>query len=180
MTGKSLDSTLGDTPGLILETRSGITLQLRPVTPDDGEVLTGLFKRVSPEDLRFRFFSGTVSEQQIASMLEVDHRHSEHVLAYDTANGELAASLMVLADDHMETAEVAIAVAQEYTDKGAGWALLRHAADLARERGIKKLRSIEDRANHKALEVEQALGFFARDFDGDPSLVIVEADLTLD
>lgn len=179
MTSHSLDTTLSEAAGVTLATRDGLVLRLRPVSTADTGAVAALFARLSPVDLRFRFLSGQshVSDDQLAMMIAVDHRHSEHLLAFEGGSGELVASLMLVADEHMETAEVAIAVAPEFKGRGIGWTLLKHAAELARERGVRRLRSIESRANHQAIEVERALGFHAGDYDGDSTLVLVEAEL---
>lgn len=179
MTTNPLDATLSEAGGLTLTTRGGLTLKLRPVTPDDAPALAALFEGLTAEDMRFRFLSGRehLSPDQLAAMTGVDHRHSEHLLAFDTATSRLVASLLIVADAHMETAEVAIAIAADFKGRGIGWTLLRHAAELARERGIRRLRSIESRANHQAIEVERALGFRTCDYDGDATLVLVEAEL---
>jgi GNAT superfamily N-acetyltransferase len=178
MSTTSLDQTLRE-PGTYLITRSGTALRVRPVCLHDGPLLAEFFSRLTPEDLRFRFLDTrkVPRSTDIAAMLEVDHRRSEHLLAFDTCTGGLVATLMLVADPAMDTAEVAIAVASEWKGKGIGWALLRHASDLAFLRGIRTLRCIESRSNHDALEVEHALGFRARDVDGDSGLVLVEAQL---
>lgn len=179
MTSHSLDSTLSEAAGVTLTTRGGLVLKLRPVSAADAGIVAALFARLSPTDLRFRFLSGQsrVSDDQLAMMIAVDHRHSEHLLAFDDPGGELVASLMLVADEHMENAEVAIAVAPDFKGRGIGWTLLKHAAELARERGVRRLRSIESRANHQAIEVERDLGFHASDYEGDATLVLVEAEL---
>lgn len=179
MTSRSLDTTLSEAAGVTLATRSGLVLELRPVSTADAGIVAALFARLSPEDLRFRFLSGRshISDDQLAMMIAVDHRHSEHLLAFDRGSGELVASLMLVADEHMETAEVAVAVAPDFKSCGIGWTLLKHAAELARERGVQRLRSLESRANHQAIEVERALGFRASDCDGDATLVLIEAEL---
>lgn len=179
MSSSSLDPTLADQSGNVLSTRSGTSLRLRPATIEDGALLAGLFAGLSPESLRFRFLDAhrQLTPGDIAAMISVDHRHAEHVLAFDELTGQLVGSLMLVADERMETAEVAIVVAEDARGRGIGWALLKHAADLARERGVRRLRSIENSANHDALEVEHALGFSARVWEDEPGLVIVEADL---
>jgi GNAT superfamily N-acetyltransferase len=179
MSSTSLDRTLAQEAGPYLITRGNAQLRLRPVRTDDGPLLAEFFSRLSPEDLRFRFldFRREPSAAEIAAMLEVDHRRGEHVLAFDTASGDLIATLMLIADDLMETADVTISVAADWKDRGIGWTLLRHASDLAYLRGIKKLRSMESRANHDALEVERSLGFRTCPVEGDPSLVVLEAEL---
>jgi len=179
MSPTSLDRTLAYGPGDYLITRGCAQLRLRPATPDDGPLLAAFFSRLSAEDLRFRFLDSRKqpSAEEIVAILEVDHRHSEHILAFDTATGEVIATLLLLADSGMESAEVTVSVAADWKGRGIGWTLLRHASDLAQSRGVKKLRSVESRANHDALEVERALGFHAQPVEGDPSLVQVEMDL---
>src|SRR3546814_17197136 len=65
-------------------TRSGLSLSLRPVTRDDGPLLRDFFDKVTPEDLRFRFLTAMlrVSDDQIASMIAVDHKQTEDFLAF--------------------------------------------------------------------------------------------------
>jgi acetyltransferase len=179
MSPTSLDCTLACGPGDYLITRGRAQLRLRSATREDGPLLARFFSRLSPEDLRFRFLDSRKqpSAEEIVTMLEIDHRRGEHILAFDTSTGELIATLLLVADSGMESAEVTISVAADWKGQGIGWSLLRYASDLAHSRGIKKLRSVESRANHDALEVERALGFHAKPVEGDPGLVMVEADL---
>jgi acetyltransferase len=143
-------------------------------------MLAQFFARLTPEDLRFRFFDSrkAASGHEIAAMLDVDHRRSEHLLAFDARTGEVVASLMLVADPSMDSAEVAIAVASAWKHRGVGWSLLRHASDLAFARGIRTLRCIESRANHDAVEVERTLGFRARALEDEPGLILLEAQLS--
>lgn len=179
MISTTLDRVIGEPTGTYLATRSGTCLRVRPVKPTDAPMVAQFISRLSPEDLRFRFLDTRKLPQpdEIVAMLEVDHRRSEHLLAFDTHTGELIASLMLIADPAMRTCEIAIAVRGDWKDHGIGWALLRHARELASSRGIRTLQSIESRANHDALEVERAQGFHVRDLPGDPGLVMVEAQL---
>jgi GNAT superfamily N-acetyltransferase len=179
MTSTQLDSSIGEPCGTYVLTRSGTTLRVRPVTMHDGSMLAEFFARLSPEDLRFRFLDThkMPSGEDIAALLEVDHRRSEHLLAFDTRTGELIASLLLACDPVMDVAEAAIAVASDRKRHGIGWALLQHASQIALAHGVRKLRCVESRDHHEAIEVEQALGFRARGVEGEPTLVLVEAEL---
>lgn len=179
MTSRSLDTTLSEAGSVTFTTLGGLVLKLRPVVLDDVQAIAAFFNDLAPEDMRFRFLSAqkSVSAHQLAAMVSVDHRQREHLLAFDTASARLVASLMIVADEHMKAAEVAIAVSPDFKGRGIGWALLKHAANLARERGLEYLRSIESRENHQAIDVERALGFRTREYDGDATLVLVEAEL---
>lgn len=179
MTTHLPDRTLAEPKSCYLTTRSGTSLRLRTVQPSDGPDLLKLFERVSPEERRFRFLDtrAAPSAGEMAALLEPDHRRKEHVLAFETSTGEPVASLMIAADESMAGAEVAIMVASDRKGRGIGHALLRHALDRARQRGIGRLRSIEDRANRGALEVERTLGFELHEIEGEPTLVLAEAEL---
>lgn len=179
MISTALDATLAERPGVRLTTRGGMRLRLHPAEPADGVAVGDLLSALSAEELRFRFLVTRKAPDaaQLAELTGVDHRRTEHVLAIDEASGRPVASLMIAADAAMENAEVAVAVAHEARGKGIGWALLRHAADLARERGIRTLRSVESRANRDAIELEEALGFHCRMVEDEPGLVSLEAEL---
>ena len=169
------DTTLSEATETRLQTRSGVDLRLRPVTDGDADIVCHFFDGLTPDDMQFRFLSGQshLSSAQLAAMIGVDHRHREHLLAFDTATSELVASLLIAADEAFVTAEVAISVAPAYKTRGVGWTLLNHAVDLARARGLTTLRSIESRANRGAIELEREMGFSVSDYPGDPTLVMV-------
>ncbi len=179
MTGMPSDHSIDERRGSYLLTRKDAALRLRPVRLTDGPLLTEFFARLSPEDFRFRFLDSRTApaEHDIAAMLEVDHQCSEHELAFDTRSGELVASVMVVSAPATETAEVAVAVASGWKHRGIGWALLRHAADLAFRRGIRTLRCLESRASHDALEVERTFGFRASVLQDETDVVLLEAQL---
>ena len=179
MTRQSIDATLSEAGATHLVTRGGVELTLRPVRTDDAERLARFYDGLSANDMRFRFLSAQqhLSTSQLAALIEVDHRHREHLLAFERASGALAATLLIAADDRFENAEVAVSVAPAYKGRGLGWSLLHHAVDLARERGISRLRSIESRANREAIEIERTLGFKSSDYEGDATLALLEIDL---
>jgi len=174
-----LDKTLSEAGILSLVTRDGVTLSLRPVTAADAELVMRFYDGLAPEDTRFRFLSAQprLSSSQLAAMVGVDHRHREHLLAFERDSGDLAATLLIAADEAFDTAEVAIAVAPAYKGRGIGWSLLHHAVELGRKRGLTRLRSIESRANREAIEVERTFGFTSSPYQGDSTLALLEIDL---
>ncbi|WP_338425992.1 GNAT family N-acetyltransferase [Sphingopyxis kveilinensis] len=179
MTEQSLDLTLCEAEDTSIVTRDGTELRLRPVTADDAPLLDRFFDGLAPDDMRFRFLSAQphLSSAQLAAMIDVDHRHREHLLAFERNSEELVASLLIAADDKFEVAEVAIAIIPAYKGRGVGWSLLKHAVDLAKKRGVKRLRSIESRGNREAIGVERTLGFTSTVYEGDATLALLEIDL---
>lgn len=161
-----------------LTTRAGLVLHVRPAREDDAALLKRFFEHVAPEDLRFRFLTALphVSAQQIDAMTHVDHKRTEHLLAF-IDGGDCVASAMLAGDDRMERAEVAISVDAAHKGQGIGWTLLGHVGKLAKARGFRQLQSIESRANFQAIELEREMGFTVQDCPGDSGCVIVEAKL---
>src|SRR5689334_18464041 len=61
--------------GASLTTRSGLTLHVRPVNPEDGDRLSAFLESLAPDDLRFRFLSPVPhpSKSLVETLLSVDH-----------------------------------------------------------------------------------------------------------
>lgn len=158
--------------------RSGLRLSIRRVTRDDRALLKDFFEGVSLEDLRFRFLTAMlkVSDEQIAIMVDVDHKQTEDFLAF-IDDGTLVGTAMIATDPSRERAEVAIAVRADFKHRGVGWTLLNHAAEFATAIGIKTLQAVESRLNQKAIEVERDSGFTVKAYPGDATLVIVSKQL---
>lgn len=176
----SLDQDVSDDE-TSLQTRTGLVLRLRNAKATDEAELAAFFDDVSPEDLRFRFLSAVqhVGHDQLVAMLSADDQRTQTVLALDES-GALVGVATLAADTAGQTAEVAVSVRRDRKAQGIGWSLLRYVAQVARTRGILRLQSIESRDNHAAIEVERELGFSARAYPGDPTLILVEADLAGD
>src|SRR3546814_14905547 len=98
-----------------------------------------------------------VSDDQIASMIDVDHKQTEDFLAF-VDDGALVGSAMIAIEPAGERAEVAIAVRADYKHPGVGWTLLNRAADYDKKRGCCPLAAVASRLNQKATAVERDAG----------------------
>jgi acetyltransferase len=162
-------------PAFELVTRSGERLTVRQARPEDEALLAAFFDRVSAEERRFRFFCAQdhVGHDQIAPLVCTDHFRAESFLAFDSA-GELVGHGLLACDNPLDTAEVAVSIRSDRRGQGIGWAMLDLLADAARQRGVRRVISIEDRDNHAAIALEREKGFTAQGIDGDPALVLLE------
>ena len=159
----------------ILETRGGVHLGVRAASTEDEALLDEFFQHVSPEDLRFRFLSAMprVPHEHIVAMTHVDHRQTENFLAFDERTGGLVATAMLACDAALERCEVAIVERAAFKGRGVGWELLRYVTEVARDRGIGVIESIEDCGNHAAIELQREMGFSVEACPGDATLVLV-------
>ena len=162
-----------------LKTRAGVKLDVRPASAADEPLLTGFFRKLTPDDLRFRFLS-TVKEvgpALIHQLADVDHSRTEDLLAFDEVDHSLVATAMIAADPDLTRAEVAIAVRSDRKGQGIGWTLLRHACDYAAARGILRIESIESSQNSPAISLETEMGFVAKPYPDDATLTLVSKEL---
>lgn len=165
-----------------LETKGGLKLNVRPAAPEDEAEMTTFFEQANADDLRFRFLSavGKVGHSLVRPLIEIDHERTENLLAFDASDGRLAASAMIAADDKMEDAEVAVMVRSDLKGRGAGWSMLAHSCDFAKQHGYKSIHSVELGDNNTAIALEKEMGFVASPCPGDASLTMLSKTLRAD
>lgn len=165
----------------ILTTRSGLGLYVRPVSPEDGDMVAAFFAALAPDDLRFRFLTPLTRpcHSLLETLVSVDHFRTEDFLVFADMDGKkkLIASAMLAADPSLDRAEVAIAVDPAYRQRGVGWTLLDFVARDAAARGIGILESVECRDNRAAIAIEKEMGFTASPYPHDTTLTLVSKTL---
>jgi GNAT superfamily N-acetyltransferase len=162
-------------------TRTGFSFHVRPVDGRDEPALAEFFTHVTPDDLRFRFLTGLniIGHDRLVAMIDVDHRQKENFLAFAADGTTIIATAMLACDAAMTTGEVAISIRSDHKGRGVSWELLEHVAHFAETAGVQTLQSIESHANHAAIELERDMGFTARTYPGDSTLMLVERKLPL-
>lgn len=162
-----------------LTTHSGFRFVVRTAGPDDLAALQAFFKRVTPEDLRFRFLTSAqeVAPERLAQMINTDHQETECFVACEVEGGPIIASAMLACDSELETGEVAVSISADHKNRGIGWELLRHVTRCAQAKGLARLVSLEDRSNMSAIQLEQEMGFTSSIYPYDSTLVLLEKTL---
>lgn len=165
-----------------LDTKGGLKLNVRSAAQDDEAELASLLNQATQEDLRFRFLSavGKVGDSLVQPLVDVDHVQTENLLAFDERDGRLAATAMIAADDKLEDAEVAVLVRSDLKGHGIGWSMLAHSCDYARQRGFKRIHSVELGDNQSAIGLEREMGFVSAPCPGDASLSVLSKNLAAD
>jgi GNAT superfamily N-acetyltransferase len=127
--------------GRVVTLRDGSRVLLRPIEPDDKHELEEGFARLSRQSRYRRFFTAMdrLSDRQLAYFTEVDyHDHFAWVaLAIDEPGspGVAVGRYIRLADDPT-SADIALAVTDEFQGRGLGSVLLEALVDVARDNGI--------------------------------------------
>ena len=117
--------------------RDGQTAHIRPIRPDDADLLVEFYGRVSDQSKYFRFFTAmpTLSERDVQRFIQVDH--VQRVAFVVTLKNRIIALGSYEGDDSGR-AEVAFLVEDAHQGRGIGQLLLEHLAQAGRERGFER------------------------------------------
>jgi RimJ/RimL family protein N-acetyltransferase len=141
--------------------RDGERIEIRPIRPEDREVLADGVRRMSAESRYRRFFSPLdhLSEQQLTYLTEVDHHDHEALVALEEGTGQgIGVARFVRSESDAEVAEFAVAVADDWHNRGVGTALIHRLADRAREEGIRRFSGSILEENRPMLDLADELG----------------------
>jgi acetyltransferase len=161
----------------------GRTLLLRPIRPEDEPSLQEAFTKLTPEEVRLRFFAPmrTLNHVAAARFTQLDYdREMALVLTDPGIPGRTAiyGVVSVTADPDNARGEYAVLVRHDMSGMGLGILLMRRIIDYARKRGIKEIVGDVLRDNRTMLKLCKVLGFTThRDPD---DLEIVKVTLRLD
>ncbi len=141
----------------------GTEVSLRMVRADDKDLLLRGFARLSPESRYRRFFAPktSLSDAEVKYLTEIDGEDHFAICATveDSKEGErgVGVARFIRTADRRDTAEAAVAVADDLHGRGLGRLLLTRLAAAARERGVTRFRSDVLARNDTARSLLQTL-----------------------
>ena len=115
--------------------RTGRTLRIRPVRPEDREQMVRFFARLSPESMHYRFF-GMPSPEMAADCTPVNVDYDRIFGAVGEVGGDIAGVAHYFARG--TKAEVAFTICDAAQGTGLGTKLLETLVVAAREHGIER------------------------------------------
>ena len=162
--------------------KDGRTLLLRPVVPEDEPSLQAGFAKLTPEEIRLRFFMPlkTLSHVVAARFTQIDYDREMALILTDPGvpgRTEIYGVVRIIADSDNERAEYAIIVRGDLTGQGLGRLLMQRILDHARRRGIKEIYGDVLRDNTRMLGLCRELGFDIAPAEAEPDIVRVSLAL---
>ncbi len=160
----------------------GRTLLLRPILPEDEPALQAAFAKLTPEEIRLRFFVPlkTLDHVTAARFTQIDYdREMALVLAEPGLAGkaEIYGVVSLIADPDNERGEYAIIVRHDMIGMGLGILLMRRVLDYAASRGIRQVYGDVLRDNRSMLKLCNVLGFSQERVPDEPEIVRVALSL---
>ena len=166
-----------------IELAGGRRFRLRPVRPEDAAAFVRAFERLTPDDVRMRFFApmNALSPAMAARLTQIDYEREMALVLTEPGppsdGAEIYGVVRVSADPDNETAEFAIIVRSDMKGHGLGSFLMRRIIDYARARGLRRLFGDVLRENEAMLRLCREFGFAIQSLPEDPA--IFEARLEL-
>ncbi len=165
-----------------LKMPDGRVFILRPVLPEDEPAFQELFTKLSPEDVRMRFFAPkkSLTHPLAARMTQIDYdREMALVLAEPGTPGKspIYGTVHVSADPDNESAEYSIMLRSDMGGLGLGPMLMRRIIDYGRKRGLKEIFGEVLRENKQMLKVCQLFKFQRTASLDDPGTIEVRLKL---
>jgi acetyltransferase len=157
----------------------GQRVLLRPIRPEDTPRHRAFLAKVTPPDLRTRFFTGVreLPEADLAHLTQIDYdREMAFVAVARDALGveEILGVARACADPDNDVAEFALLVRSDLKRQGLGTLLMRKLIGYCRERGTRELRGDVLSDNVAMLRLSSALGFSVRGSELNVETVALE------
>ncbi|MEQ8733352.1 MAG: bifunctional acetate--CoA ligase family protein/GNAT family N-acetyltransferase [Rhodospirillaceae bacterium] len=154
---------------------------LRPIRPEDEPSHSVFFKKLSPEDISFRFF-GAIREMphsQLARFTQIDYDREMAFVAVRKTDSDISETLGVaraVTDPNNETAEFAIVVRSDLSGRGLGKILLEKLIGYLKSRGTITAVGETYIGNTRMLALARQLGFQDQKI-ADKDIVRLQLDL---
>jgi acetate---CoA ligase (ADP-forming) len=138
--------------------RDGSTVTVRPLSAADEAALARFYRKLSEESRYMRFFSPSIDFDHAAHRFaEVEPGSRYGIVALAGADGAIVAHAAFFRTSPGR-AEVALAVADRYQNRGLGTILLGQVAEAADRAGLGMLEGVVHPANRRMLDLLQEIG----------------------
>ena len=170
--------------------RGGGEYTVRPVQPDDAQMLQDLVQGLSKESRYFRFVSSMheLPPAMLARFTLIDYdREMALVAVHKTrtagSDGEILETERIVGVSRYVTnpdkasCEFALVVADDFAGKGLGSRLMLSIMDVARDHGLVEMEGLVLTHNPGMLKLMRSLGFTVKTFEEDADFKLVSHPL---
>ena len=161
--------------------RGGGEYTLRPIRPDDAQMLQQLVHSLSAESRYFRFISSMTElpPAMLARFSLIDYDREMALVAVSkqrnaAANGETVETERIIGvsryitNPDQSSCEFSLVVADDFSGKGLGSRLMESIMDVAREKGLSEIEGLVLAKNPGMLKLMKSLGFAIKPYAEDP------------
>lgn len=158
--------------------RDGTPVLLRPIKPEDEGRFSDLFKSLSSESMRFRFFEiiKEMSHETLTRYCNLDYDREIAIVAeLQQSHRQIIGAARVILSPDGKSGEYALLVGDKWQGLGLGQKLMDLLIEVAKDMRLEEIYGYVIANNCKMLEMCSRLGFKIEEFDDET----VKATLTL-
>ncbi|HMO49133.1 MAG TPA: bifunctional acetate--CoA ligase family protein/GNAT family N-acetyltransferase [Rubrivivax sp.] len=166
--------------------RGGGEYTVRPIRPDDAQMLQDMVQRLSPESRYMRFVSPIekLPPNMLARFTLIDYDREMALVAVhkqrqSNEDGEITETECMIGvsryitNPDQSSCEFALLVADDYAGKGLGSRLMESIMDVARDKGLSEVIGLVLTNNSPMLKLMRRLGFQVKRDAEDPEFMLV-------
>lgn len=159
---------------------------LRPIRPDDAQMLQAFVQGLSPESRYFRFVSRSteLSPSMLARLTLIDYDREMALVAVQKVSErgddgvlqeheQIIGMSQYITNPDKASCEFSLLVADALSGKGLGSRLMLSIMDEARDKGLQEIDGLVLSHNHGMLSLMRRLGFAVKTFSEDPDFKLV-------
>ncbi len=152
----------------------GTDITVRPIRPEDAELVQAFVRDLSEESKYFRFMNSVqeLSQAMLVRFTQIDYSREMALIAVTEEHGkevELGVARFTTNPDG-ESCEFALVIADRMHGKGLGQKLMMSVMDAARTKGLKVIEGQVLRNNTDMLHLMDRLGFSVQTSEEDDSI----------
>jgi acetyltransferase len=160
----------------------GQEVVLRPIRPEDAPALQSAFKKLTPRDVRFRFFApmSDLSPAMAARLTQIDYDREMALIAHSPQPGgeeDGWGVVRIAADADNIRAEFAVVVRSDVQGRGIGRLLMDRILAYALSRGIAEIWGNVLAENNAMLALARDLGFKVAQLPDEPGVARITKPL---
>ncbi len=159
----------------------GTDLTIRPIRPEDADLVKRFVHDLSDESKYFRFMNSVheLTETMLVRFTQLDYSREMALIAVrEDAEGEVELGVARYAiNPDGDTCEFALVVADNMQGKGLGQKLMVSLMESARAKGLTVIEGEVLSNNHNMLKLMTRLGFALKTSDEDPAVMKVTKPL---
>jgi acetyltransferase len=144
----------------VITRTGGKPFHVRALRPEDTPLVEAFMRKLTPQDLRFRFFSSMkgLDHRSAVRLCQLDYdREIALVATTDSEGKDVTAIVHLHADPDNTEAEFALMVRSDLQDQGIGFSLMTYIKEVAQARGIGRLWGLTLADNVKMRSLAKAL-----------------------
>jgi acetyltransferase len=148
-------------------------MTIRPIRPEDAAAHTAFFSRLSPQDIRYRFFSAIreLPPEQTARLTQVDYDREMAFIAVNETTGDTVGVARLACEPDGRSGEFAVIVQADMKGRGLASLLVQRLIAWARKRGLTEVVGQILADNQPMLAFIRHMGFTVRRMADDASVM---------